>query len=93
MGRYEEIWGDMGEERLVARLRDGRVDVELVDDVVGLVPPARVRDRVRVRVRDRDRVRVRVRNRVGVRVGGKGHQPSAVARSASTNSGSTRLSM
>ena len=39
MGRYGEIWGDMGEGRLVARLRDGRVDVELVDDVVGLVPP------------------------------------------------------
>ena len=67
----------------------GRVDVELVDDVVGLVPPVRVRDRVRVRGRVRDRVRVRV----GVRVVGKGHQPSAVARSASTNSGSTRLSM
>ena len=36
--RYGEIWGDMGEALLVGRLRDGRVDVELVDDVVGLVP-------------------------------------------------------
>ena len=29
-----------GQDLLVAWLRDGRVDVELVDDEVGLVPPA-----------------------------------------------------
>ena len=60
MGRYGELWGDMGSYRETSSI----IEADLLRGV-GFKVRARARARVRARVRARARVRVMVRVRVG----------------------------